>query len=376
MDLYGTSDQFPYQPDQFTMRNFVLIALLATSISLGGCSFLAVKPPPSDYSPATAKRSPTCTKSLAAPVFDVVVATIGGVLVTAAIPEDSTNRAELAAGGLSGIALGTGAAYYGFHHSSACRHLDQQHRNANIKRSVTRDRKNDSQSAHTADSDETPTSTTYQPESDDASSKSESTSAVLDNQLSITWSLLDAADGLVSQAYNGDPGTSEVFLGPMWELMIEWNPTRHLGVAIVGGAGSATVENVDTYYDSVSSDSNAPFTRLRYGIQGLWYPLGDVDHGMQVGGLLHHARAFGLQEFDTLDAEIHGSYGPPVSRLTLAALLGYKVTTFTGFTLNAQAGPGVELLQGGALADGAIGLEDGPKLGPHLHVNLNLGWTF
>ncbi len=135
-------------------------------------------------------------------------------------------------------------------------------------------------------------------------------------------------------------GDSEVV-----ELLGEWRLTDKLGVAGLLGGGAAWGPGYALPVFGV-------------GAQALYYPVGRFDHGMQLGLEAH-------------DGPLLAGVGPTGRPLTendllLAPVVGYKLATAPGFTLDLQGGVGWQLLLGGTAVTTGLGVD----------LRLNVGWTF
>lgn len=102
---------------------------MVMALSLSGCSFVFVRPPPPDNEP----RERGCTESRAAPVLDAIFAALQGANLVYAVASSDAEWANTFGGDppLSrgaavplyalATAVGTFGAYYGFHNTGVCR---------------------------------------------------------------------------------------------------------------------------------------------------------------------------------------------------------------------------------------------------------------
>jgi hypothetical protein len=152
-------------------------------------------------------------------------------------------------------------------------------------------------------------------------------------------------------------------INPVVELTGEFKAHEQWGAALIGGAGTVTVE--DPILGDVIFDVWEVGGQLRY------YALGDFDHGMQVGAEVLYASA----STDNLNGSRVTLSGNGVS---VGPFLGYKIATDVGFTFDAQLGysrigigaPEAKNEETGETAQGEGSSEWEPL------VNLNVGWSF
>lgn len=355
-----------------TLRRILLLSLLIGSLTLSGCSYLLVKTPSEDYSPERAEQRPLCTSVAVAPVIDAAL--IGAGIGALATSSDSAGQFVLGAGLVGG---GTAGAIYGGQKTSDCRQAKRKFRQAQ-KQAQNQTTPTVPSSPAKGDQSDPATPGADPAKADDSPSKqnSESQSETaspwthLDKKLTVSLSLLNLGDIVYGLAESSRTGGANYSIGPTFEAMVEAELLPEVSVALFGGGGSAALFDLPTF-------SSYRLTRLRYGLQTVWYPVGTFEHGMQLGGLIQRTQAVGVSEFDTLPASYDDSALEPrvVASTTLAPLVGYKVTSLTGLTLVTQAGVGARLLQGGATS-GSLHLDGPSEIRPFLLLNLNLGWSF
>lgn len=365
------------------MRIFSTL-LLTCSLVLSGCSYALVKPPTQNYSPKKAQQRPLCTKIPAAPIADLALIA-GGIAITASTADTSSAGGPIF--GLGMMGGGIAGSIYGFQKTSDCRTLDNQFQQRNVASADTASGDSDPHSANTESDADTPeTEQTPQNPNDTGSTTSNTTAAdestkpetsqptatgsqsqsLLDRinkHVTVTASLPDLLEVFL-QNYNDVPPFYG--LGPTYEGMVEVNLPRQFAVSAFLGRGSMYLQDTDT-----------DFARIRYGLQGIWYPIGDFKHGLQVGVHLQRNRAYGPEDFNHIPDNYQDVFSDNhlVSSTSLAPMLGYKVMNLTGFTFNVQAGFGPRILQQN-VADRAVGLRDGPEVDPFYLGNLNFGWSF
>ncbi len=128
-------------------------------------------------------------------------------------------------------------------------------------------------------------------------------------------------------------------LYPIIEATGEFRVGKKAGVAAIAGFGS-----IDRY------------SVVEIGGQGRYYPVGDFDHGLQLGG-------------EVLAVVVSGS-GASGTGLSIGPFVGYKIAARFGLTFDIQLG-----VQGYAVgaSSGSTSASDS-ALGPLL--NINLGWSF
>ncbi len=139
---------------------------------------------------------------------------------------------------------------------------------------------------------------------------------------------------------------------PVFELTGEVRVMPKMGVALVLGAGSVTV------------DDGGPKVKVsvyEVGGQFRYYVLGDFRHGMQLGAELLYLHASGSTSVESAVA----------AGTAVGPFLGYKFTAGIGFTFDAQLGF-ERLFLAGQSSSGSSSSD--AKTIPML--NLNVGWSF
>lgn len=126
---------------------------------------------------------------------------------------------------------------------------------------------------------------------------------------------------------------------PIIELNGEFRIIDRASVAVILGGG-----NVDGY------------TAFEFGAQGIGYPLGSFDHGLQLGGEILATR-LGDDEVNATGVSV----GP---------FIGYKIAARFGLTFNAQLGAAYYIATASS-GNVSVNDEDFGAL-----FNLNLGWSF
>ena len=142
-------------------------------------------------------------------------------------------------------------------------------------------------------------------------------------------------------------------LAPIVEVTAELRLSDKLGLAAVAGAGRLPLEE-DGEEDSVSA--------FEVGSQLIAYPIGDFNHGLQVGGEIMYLHLASDGETETLSGSAQG--------LAVGPFVGYKLATDVGFSFNVQAGAQYVAARG----EDDEGESYGSAVVPL--VNANLGWSF
>jgi hypothetical protein len=128
---------------------------------------------------------------------------------------------------------------------------------------------------------------------------------------------------------------------PIAELQAEFRLGDKFGLAALVGAGGP-----------------ASFFEFEVGAQFRYYLLGTFEHGMTLG-----AQAL-LLDFPE----------PGAAGFALSPMVGYKLATSIGFTVDAQVGPSLTLTGASATL---TGVNVGPSSGSiGLLLNVNVGWSF
>jgi hypothetical protein len=146
---------------------------------------------------------------------------------------------------------------------------------------------------------------------------------------------------------------------PVFEATLEVRPTDHLGLAVIGGYGSVTLES--------SLGDSTSFTVYEIGGQVIGYPL-DAFESLQLGAefIYVHVSSDELNDSTTSGVGLGYAVGP---------LVGYKLMTNGGFTFVVQGG--IQYFHAEAQAEDSSGNSaeaDDRDFIPLL--NLNLGWSF
>lgn len=144
---------------------------------------------------------------------------------------------------------------------------------------------------------------------------------------------------------------------PVVELMAEVRVHPRIGVAAIGAFG-----NVKTAGLSVPV--------WEAGGQFVAYPVGNFDHGMQLGAELLYLGA--SAETGAGQAKISGS----ATGLATGAFVGYKLATKVGFSFNVQAGASYLAATGTASNATATATATKSESQWLPLVNANVGWSF
>jgi hypothetical protein len=145
-------------------------------------------------------------------------------------------------------------------------------------------------------------------------------------------------------------------LFPIVEVTAEVAIGSRLSLSLVAGAGQLTVSTLE---DRVEQERKIDVWEL--GGQACAYPLGDFDHGMQLG--------LEVMYYDLSlppGAEVTGTG----EGLAVGPFAGYKYSAPFGLTVNAQLG--LQIMSGESDGD----MIAKKQLIPFPLVNLNLGWAF
>ncbi len=150
---------------------------------------------------------------------------------------------------------------------------------------------------------------------------------------------------------------------PMVEITGEFKAHDKMGVALVGGYGSATTHSDLT--------GDVTFNVWEAGAQFRYYLLGDFDNGMQLGA---EAMYIGVSN-DNIQTS-SGTFSGSGQGLALGPFIGYKFAADFGFTFDGQLGIEGEGIGASAkhVQSGASESKSGVNWGPLL--NLNIGWSF
>lgn len=144
---------------------------------------------------------------------------------------------------------------------------------------------------------------------------------------------------------------------PIVELTVEARLHSRIGVAAIGGYGNVK-----------SSGLSIPIWEA--GGQFVAYPVGDFDHGMQLGAevLYMGASAQKSEAGTTVTASAAG--------LSAGAFVGYKLATRVGFTFNVQGGVAHLSASGDAKATGTTATASASRSEWAPLLNANVGWSF
>jgi hypothetical protein len=178
----------------------------------------------------------------------------------------------------------------------------------------------------------------------------------VDQRASVTLSTLNLAKPILSD--------ETVSFGPEFEVFGEFNLADTFGVGPVLAYGHAT---------SRTTEGPIGFDPIRIGLQGLWYPVGDFAHGMQLGVHTDYTHVWGGGESDGI--RVQATAGGP----SVAGLVGYKLVAGPGFTLMTQLGGGAQFLTASGSAQADDGTErdaESSAVAPKILFNINLGWSF
>jgi hypothetical protein len=145
---------------------------------------------------------------------------------------------------------------------------------------------------------------------------------------------------------------------PIFELTAEVRLVDSIGLAGIVGGGTVTV--VDAFGEDISFDA------FELGAHFRWYPIGDFDHGMQLGVEL-------LYIFVSGSVGSSGVTGTG-SGLAVGPFIGYKITTSVGFTFDAQLG--AQMAGIAAQATDGTTTEEASDTQVIPLLNLNIGWAF
>lgn len=126
---------------------------------------------------------------------------------------------------------------------------------------------------------------------------------------------------------------------PIIEATGEFRLADKASVAVIGGFGSVS-----------------GYSAAEVGGQGRYYPIGDFDHGLQVGG-----EVLAIFVSDSNAAGLGLSVGP---------FLGYKIAARFGLTFDIQLGAQAYVVGASSGTSSARESAVGPLL------NINLGWSF
>lgn len=144
---------------------------------------------------------------------------------------------------------------------------------------------------------------------------------------------------------------------PMFVANAEVKLAKHFGVGAFGGFGTIQFDGYK-------------FKVWEAGGQFLAYPVGDFDHGMQLGAEVMY-KGVTLDEAPKSIVEVKGA----ASGLGISPLIGYKYATKVGFTLTVQGGVTFYAVQANASDNnGNTAAKSDQLIAPLL--NFNIGWSF
>jgi hypothetical protein len=154
---------------------------------------------------------------------------------------------------------------------------------------------------------------------------------------------------------------------PMVELTGEFKAHRKIGVAVIGGVGSVTVNGTST------SGLTTTATKEKFGVwevggQLVSYPVGHFDHGMQLGVEVLYMGLTGSNPTGGVD--VTGA----ANGLAMGPFVGYKLATRVGFSFNVQGGAEYVTARATANAGTATASASASAWIPLL--NINVGWSF
>jgi len=151
---------------------------------------------------------------------------------------------------------------------------------------------------------------------------------------------------------------------PVVELTTELRVHDKFSIAAVFGVGKL---DVDTF-SFTQGRSTESFSVFEIGTQVRAYPIGNFNHGMQVGAELLYVHVGYDTDVDTIDLKGEG--------IAVSPFLGYKVTSDGGFTFDVQGGYGyVKHRASGSNTSTGASAEEADSEGMVL-LNINFGGSF
>lgn len=142
------------------------------------------------------------------------------------------------------------------------------------------------------------------------------------------------------------------------EITAEYAVKRKLGVALIGGYGRPSFEDIN--------GNDVQLTVIEAGASARYYLFGSFDHGMQVGGEVLYINVSG--ETDDVNATASGiSVGP---------FIGYKKAARFGLTFDAQLGVAYLAVRAKSTNSSTGDEGEAEADGTGILLNLNLGWSF
>jgi hypothetical protein len=143
-----------------------------------------------------------------------------------------------------------------------------------------------------------------------------------------------------------------------------------LGIAAIVGGGS-----VEGYQSEPIDYRTGPFPIILLGAQASYYPFGDFENGMQIGGQA-------LLKLTHRDAA-HYNYYRGGAGIEMVPYIGYKLIAGPGITFNAQAGVGTMLNRDFITTSYTEISPAGKRVGHYEYIfhtqallHLNIGWSF
>lgn len=148
---------------------------------------------------------------------------------------------------------------------------------------------------------------------------------------------------------------------PVFELELEVMPVPHLGISVIGGIGSITVQSSNEQIDGEK------FATYELGAHVVGYPLKDFS-SLQLGAEIMWVKV-SVDNVGGTDVSGTGAgvgFGP---------FVGYKFIANVGFTLSVQGGVQYMIVAAEAHdSQGNSANAEQSAFGPLL--NFNLGWSF
>jgi hypothetical protein len=148
---------------------------------------------------------------------------------------------------------------------------------------------------------------------------------------------------------------------PFFEVTGEVRVLPKMGVAAIGGAGGVNVPNL-------VGGGSTKVSLWEVGGQIVGYPIGDFDHGMQVGAEVLYLGA--KADANAGEVKVTGSG----TGLATGAFVGYKLATKVGFTFNVQGGVSYLAVRADANSSSSSAHAEKAEFAPL--VNANIGWSF
>jgi hypothetical protein len=181
--------------------------------------------------------------------------------------------------------------------------------------------------------------------------------------ISITTDPTRAIFGMPLVSGEGRIGRAEIF-----------PHSRVMDIAAAGFVSGGVIRSEDDHLQALWASCNGFFQCDRaafiwFGGQLLIYPVGDFEHGLQLGSEVSVMRAWGSRSQGSLSRSMTDTLQvPPVPNQRIdetgvmpGIFIGYKLVTRAGLTLNPQLGAAYRL---------------GDESGFALRIALNAGWSF